>query len=205
MKSRSSRGTSADWFGKDLHVKRCPCNQRQLFTVYFYCVSHASSPSVMMLKRNHRDTTVTDTTWSRKQSAPALLFQSLLPMLCTGQHGNYIFYLKQREGLALLANLYQATLLVFNRDRKSIHAKETHGSYAASRKLSRSNTDCSMLIWCVVGIRLFSWKKMVDSIASSRATENSVLRSMVLRPFSRKASIMFQMSTKCTASRGWRR
>lgn len=42
---------------------------------------------------------------------------------------------------------------------------------------------------------------MVDSIASRRATVNSVLRSMVFRPFSLNASITFQMSTKWTVKR----
>ena len=42
---------------------------------------------------------------------------------------------------------------------------------------------------------------MVESIASRRATVNSVLRSMVFRPFSLNASITFQMSTKWTVKR----
>lgn len=41
---------------------------------------------------------------------------------------------------------------------------------------------------------------MVDSTISRRATESSALRSMVLRPFSRKASMTFQISTKCTGN-----
>lgn len=42
---------------------------------------------------------------------------------------------------------------------------------------------------------------MVDSTISRRATERSPLRSTVLMPFSRKASMTFQMSTRCTGER----
>lgn len=92
-----------------------------------------------------------------------------------------------------------ATLIENTRILPELSCEYAAISQFKSRLAFESTGTC-----CAVVKRLFKLWYSDDTNVSNRATETSLCGSIVFKPFSRNASITFQISTRCTTKSGQR-